>query len=114
MKIEQASPVVLSSDMERTADWFRTALGWECELVGDPPNFGIASRDGVRIMFALTTQPITPNWRLVENIWNVYIRVDDVDAWHADLVGPGSRARLRPLRPALGDARVRSAGPGRP
>jgi uncharacterized glyoxalase superfamily protein PhnB len=89
VRIEQAAPVLLSTDLERTAAWYREVLGWEFALFGDPPNFGIASRDGQRVMYARTATPVVPNWRVVQSTWNVYIRVDDVDAWHAELVGRG-------------------------
>ena len=89
MKIEQAAPVLLSTDLERTAAWWRDALGWEFELFGELPSFGIASRDGARVMYALTEVPVVPNWRIVNATWNVYIRVDDVDAWHGDINGRG-------------------------
>ncbi|HJU37709.1 MAG TPA: VOC family protein [Gaiellaceae bacterium] len=89
MRIEQAAPVLLSSDLERTAAWYRDALRWEFDFFGQPPNFGIASRDGQRIMYGRSAEPFLPNWRLLENMWNVYIRVDDVDAWHAELTGRG-------------------------
>ena len=89
MRIEQAAPVLLSSDLARTAVWYRDALGWDFAFFGDPPNFGIASREGQRVMYARSAAPVVPNWQVVENVWNVYIRVDDVDAWHAELVGRG-------------------------
>ncbi|MGH2935442.1 MAG: bleomycin resistance protein [Gaiellaceae bacterium] len=92
MRIEQAAPVLLASDMEQTAAWYREALGFECELFGEPPNFGIAARDGVRIMFALCVdaERIVPNWAIVDAIWNVYIRVDDVDAAYAEMLERGT------------------------
>ena len=91
MRVEQAAPVLLSSDVARTAAWFRDALGWECELFHDPPDFGIAKRDETRIMFALCETPerIVPNWRIVEKMWNVYVRVDDVDALYAEILERG-------------------------
>jgi catechol 2,3-dioxygenase-like lactoylglutathione lyase family enzyme len=89
VRIEQAAPVLLSSDLERTAASYRDELGWTFEPFGEPPNFGIANHDGQRIMYGLSAEPFLPNWRLLENMWNVYIRVDDVDAWHAELTGRG-------------------------
>jgi catechol 2,3-dioxygenase-like lactoylglutathione lyase family enzyme len=89
VKIEQAAPVLLSSDLERTAAWYREALEWEFELFNDPPSFGIGTRDGQRVMYALSPAPVVPNWQVASNIWNVYIRVDDVDAWNAELLGRG-------------------------
>ena len=82
--------MLLSSDLQRTAEWYRDALGFEDELHGDPPNFLIVSRDGARIMYALSHQAVVPNWRVVDNTWNVYIRVDDVDAAYAEMLERGA------------------------
>ncbi len=82
--------MLLSSDLRRTAAWYRDALGFEGDLHGDPPDFLIVSRDGARIMYALSLQPVVPNWHVVENIWNVYIRVDDVDAAYAETLERGT------------------------
>ena len=79
--------MLLSSDLERTAAWYRDELGWDFEIVGE--NFAIATRDGQRVMYARCAEPVVPNWQIVENVWNVYLRVDDVDAWHAELMGRG-------------------------
>ncbi len=90
MNIEQAAPVLLCSDIERTAGWLREALGCETELFGDPPAFLIGMRDGQRIMYAVTSKPIVPNWHVVENMWDVYIRTPDVDAMYAEMVERGT------------------------
>jgi hypothetical protein len=76
VRIEQAAPVLLSTDLERTAARYRAALGWEFALFGDPPNFGIASHDAQRVMYARTATPVVPNWHVVRSTWNLYIRVD--------------------------------------
>ena len=46
-----------------------------------------AERDQATILFALCDEPerIVPNWRIVDKIWNLYIRVDDVEAIYAEL-----------------------------
>jgi predicted enzyme related to lactoylglutathione lyase len=33
---------------------------------------------------------IVPNWKIVENVWNVYIRVDDADAIYAEVQKRGA------------------------
>ena len=90
MTIEQATPVLLCSDIERTAAWLRDALGFETEQHGEPANFLIGKRDGQRIMYALTEQRIVPNWQIVENMWNVYLRTPDVDAMYAEMAERGT------------------------
>jgi hypothetical protein len=46
----------------------------------------------VSIFLALCedAERIVPNWRLVNNMWNVYVRVDDVDAIYAELQERGA------------------------
>ena len=92
MTMTSISPVLLVSDLERSVAYFRDKLGFDCEVYGDPPNFGSASRDNASILLALTNEVerIVPNWRIVENMWNVYIRVDDVDRLYAEVQERGA------------------------
>jgi predicted enzyme related to lactoylglutathione lyase len=86
------SPVLLVADLDRSVAYYRDLLGFECEVYGEPPNFASASRDGVSILLALAPDSarIVPNWQIVENMWNVYIRVDDADAAYAEVQGRGA------------------------
>jgi catechol 2,3-dioxygenase-like lactoylglutathione lyase family enzyme len=86
------SPVLLVSDLERSVAYYRDRLGFECEVYGDPPNFASARREGASILLALTDEPerIIPNWRIVENMWNAYIRVDDVHRLYAEVQERGA------------------------
>ena len=47
------SPVLLVADLQRSVDYYKERLGFECHLHGDPPNFATASRDGQTILLAL-------------------------------------------------------------
>jgi catechol 2,3-dioxygenase-like lactoylglutathione lyase family enzyme len=82
------SPILLSSDIERSIAYFTDGLGFECERYGDL--FAIAQRDGVSIFLAKTESPIVPHWQHVENMWNAYVRVDDVDALYAEVQERGT------------------------
>lgn len=86
------SPVLLVSDLARAVAYYRDRLGFSCEVHGDPPNFAVAERDAAVILLALSDQPerIVPNWRIVENIWNAYIRVDDAEAIYAEVQERGA------------------------
>jgi hypothetical protein len=59
------------------------------------------ARDDVTILMALCENPerIVPNWRIVPNVWNVFIRVDDVEAIYAEVQRRGA-----PLDYSLYDA----------
>jgi len=86
------SPVLLCSDIERTVAYYRDRLGFECDVYGDPPNFVVAGRDAATMLFALCTDGgrIVPNWRIVDKVWNAYIRVDDVEAVYAEVQERGA------------------------
>jgi predicted enzyme related to lactoylglutathione lyase len=86
------SPVLLVADIQRSVEYFRDKLGFECEVYGEPPDFAAARRDETTLLLALCDDPerIVPNWKIVENIWNVYIRVDDADAVYAEVQERGA------------------------
>lgn len=81
------SPVLLVASIERSVAYYRDRLGFECRIIGDPP----ADRDDA-FLLALTTEPdrIVPNWRIVDGVWNAYIRVEDFDAVYAEVQARGA------------------------
>jgi predicted enzyme related to lactoylglutathione lyase len=100
-RLTGSSAVLLVADIERSAEYYRDRLGFTCELHGDPPDFIVARRDEAIILMALCddAERIVPNWRIVDNVWNVYIRVDDVDAIYDEV-----RRRGAPIDYTLYDA----------
>ncbi len=91
-RLTGSSAVLLVSDLERSASYYGDMLGFECQLYGDPPDFMTAARDDVVVLIALCSEPekIVPNWKIVDKIWNVYIRVDDVDQIYAEVQWRGA------------------------
>jgi catechol 2,3-dioxygenase-like lactoylglutathione lyase family enzyme len=86
------SPVLLVADLERSVAYYRDRLGFECHVYGDPPNFATADRDAATILLALANdrERLVPHWRIVDMMWNAYIRVDDVDAIYAEVQERGA------------------------
>jgi predicted enzyme related to lactoylglutathione lyase len=86
------SPVLLVGDVDLAVDYYRDRLGFSCETYGDPPDFVVARRDEAVILLALCTERdrIVPNWRIVDKVWNAYIRVDDVEAIYAEVLERGA------------------------
>jgi catechol 2,3-dioxygenase-like lactoylglutathione lyase family enzyme len=86
------SPVLLVSDLDRAVAYYRDRLGFHCTVHGDPPDFATADRDDVTLLFALCREPerIVPNWRIVDMVWNAYIRVDDVESVYAEVQERGA------------------------
>jgi predicted enzyme related to lactoylglutathione lyase len=91
-RLTGSSAVLLVSDIARAVEFWRERLGFECETYGDPPDFASARRDDASVLLALCGNPsaIVPNWKIVHNTWNVYIRVDDADAIYAELQERGA------------------------
>jgi predicted enzyme related to lactoylglutathione lyase len=86
------SPVLLVSDVGRAVEYWRDRLGFDCEVYGEPPDFVVATRDAAVLLMALCKEPekIVPNWRIVDNVWNAFIRVDDVEAIYAEVQERGA------------------------
>jgi predicted enzyme related to lactoylglutathione lyase len=92
MQLAGVSPVLLVADLDRSVAYYSERLGFECEVYGDPPNFAAANRDGLTILLALAPESanLVPHWHIVENMWNIYIRVDDADAMYAEVQERGA------------------------
>jgi predicted enzyme related to lactoylglutathione lyase len=86
------SPILLVADLDRAVTYYRDRLGFACEVTGEPPNFAIATRDAATILLALADEPdrLVPHWKIVHNMWNAYIRVDDADAMYAEVQERGA------------------------
>lgn len=86
------SPVLLVSDVDRAVECYRDRLGFTCDVYGDPPDFVVAERDAAIILFALCSDAdrIVPNWKIVDNVWNAFIRVDDVESIYAEVQERGA------------------------
>jgi uncharacterized glyoxalase superfamily protein PhnB len=91
-RLTGVSPVLLVSDLDLAVAWYRDRLGFQCATYGDPPNFATADRDEATILLALAedAERIVPNWKIVDGTWNVYIRVDDVEAIYAEVQERGA------------------------
>ncbi len=86
------SPVLLVADLERSVAYYRDRLGFTCATYGDPPDFATADREGATLLLALAEDAsrLVPHWRIVDKMWNVYIRCDDADALYAEVQERGA------------------------
>jgi predicted enzyme related to lactoylglutathione lyase len=91
-RLTGSSAVLLVADIDRSAAYYRDELGFTCEVYGDPADFLVARRDEAVVLMALCpdAERIVPNWRIVPNVWNVFIRVDDVEAIYAEFQRRGA------------------------
>ena len=80
--------VLAVQDMERSARYFADVLGFR---VGwqDATGWRLVERDGVRIM--LGNCPRTPAASEIgDHSWFGYVELDDVDAFHAEILARGA------------------------
>ncbi len=87
MTLTGISPVLLVSDLDRSVAFYRDRLGFEATLHGEPPDFAVVKRDEAIVLLSLAPPDakLVPNWHVVGNMWNVYVRVDDADAIYAEV-----------------------------
>ena len=81
-KILSVAPVLLVRDVVKSADYFRDKLGFSYDRFwGEPPNFCMVRRDGLTVMLSQAPKnaELLPHWRVVDNMWNVYFWVEDVE-----------------------------------
>lgn len=92
-KILSGAPVLLVRDVAAAANYFRDRLGFSYDkLWGQPPDFCMVRRDGHTVMLsqAPADAALTPHWRVVDKMWDVYFWVDDVEAIYQELVQRGA------------------------
>lgn len=89
MTIRFITPILYSSDIDRSVAYFTEKLGftslWGYE---EPSTFSAVGRDGIEIFFSLNSQGAPGTWLMV---W-----VKDVDAFHNDLQSAGAIIKMPP------------------
>lgn len=86
------APVLLVSDVQKAAAYFRDALGFAIpQIWGDPPRFTIANRDGLQVMLnqVESGDVFSPNGDY-DGRYDIYFWVQDADALHAEFSGKGA------------------------
>ncbi len=92
-KITGGSPVLLVRDVIQSAAYWRDKLGFTDQSIhGNPPNFAVIRRDDFSVLLAQVPagQTFIPNWQVADKTWDVYIRVDDVEAIYAEFQASGA------------------------
>ena len=85
--------ILLVKDVVASANYYRDRVGFTYERFwGEPPGFCILWRDDCHLMLRQVEDPtfIVPHYKAVENMWNVYFWVSDVDALFEELKGRGA------------------------
>jgi uncharacterized glyoxalase superfamily protein PhnB len=96
-EVTRIAPVLLVASIDSAASYYRDRLGFECEFRGDPRVMAV-HRDQATILLVLTDEPelIVPHWRVVTNMWNAYVLVDDVEAMYAEVRERGATIDYEP------------------
>lgn len=83
-RLSSTAAVLAVRDVGAAARWYTDILGFEAHLFPDEPPyaFAILCRDGVELMLRRCQPP-----QRAENDWDVYVRMDGVDALHDELAG---------------------------
>jgi hypothetical protein len=89
-RMKSTAPYFLVDDVVATAEYYRDILGFSFdEFFGVPPSFTIVSRDGIRILLRQVRParaPVArPNRSVLDETFDAYVWVDNVDALAAEL-----------------------------
>ena len=79
-KIIGSAPILLVADVVKSAEYYRDKLGFSYERFwGDPPCFCMPRRDRHIVMLSQVDdlKHIIPHYKIVPNMWNIYLWVDD-------------------------------------
>jgi catechol 2,3-dioxygenase-like lactoylglutathione lyase family enzyme len=86
------TPLFLVADVVKAAEHYRDRFGFKIlNYYGDPPCFVFVRRGFVDIMLKLAVSPeqVRPNG--AHDVWDAYVRVDDLDALRAELAARGTK-----------------------
>jgi catechol 2,3-dioxygenase-like lactoylglutathione lyase family enzyme len=106
--------VLLVEDVQRALEYYRDRLGFEIsEYDRLPEHYGYASRDGCHVHFARFegVHPRANHEVAPPDMFDIYFYVEDVDAFHAELVGRGADLLHGPVDQGYGLREVRVRDP---
>jgi catechol 2,3-dioxygenase-like lactoylglutathione lyase family enzyme len=86
-RLSRTAPYFLVDDVTATAEYYRDVLGFSFDrFFGIPPSFTIVRRDVVAIMLRQARPPVArPNRTAMDEAFDAYVWVDDVDALATEL-----------------------------
>ncbi len=93
-QIQAVAPVLLVRNVVASANYFRDKLGFSYDRFwGEPPNFCMVRRDGQTLMLSQTPANATliPHWHIVDQMWDAYFWVKDVEALYAEYKQSGAK-----------------------
>jgi uncharacterized glyoxalase superfamily protein PhnB len=93
------APELVVPDVGRAAAWYQHVLGFDdTDPWGDPPVYAIARRDGVRVHLSAAKPPFEPRPnRTADDIWDVYVECEGVDALCEEVRARGAAIAREPV-----------------
>ncbi len=88
-RITQLCPTFAAADPQAAAEWYRDRLGFVVKFVMD--GYAIVGRDDVEFHFWRCAD------RAIAEATSAYVRVDDIDAMHAEFAGAAEGGRISPV-----------------
>jgi len=108
------APVLLVTDVRVAAEYYRDRLGFGVTFYDRiPDHYAYAERDGCHVHFArFEGAPPRPNVEVVPpDMFDVYFWVEDVDAFHEEVVARGAEVILPPTDQGYGLREIRVRDP---
>ena len=108
------APVLLVTDVSVAAEYYRDRLGFDLSFYDRiPEHYAYAERDGCHVHFArFEGAPPRPNVEVVPpDMFDVYFWLDDVDAFHGELVARGADVIQSPTDQGYGLREIRVRDP---
>jgi catechol 2,3-dioxygenase-like lactoylglutathione lyase family enzyme len=92
LRLSRAIPVIFVANVEASAGFFKTTLGFSIDFLhGRPPFYGSVSRDGACLHLRFVHEPVFADGaRDREGLINVFIEVENVKALYAEYVTAGA------------------------
>jgi predicted enzyme related to lactoylglutathione lyase len=87
--------VIAVQDLERSARYYRDVLGFEVRTIADP-GWRFFVREGCFVMAGECRDAMPPS-ALGDHSYFAYLEVDNIDAFHAELVSKKAEV-IKPLR----------------
>jgi catechol 2,3-dioxygenase-like lactoylglutathione lyase family enzyme len=103
-RLAAAWPVLFVADVERSARFYRDALGFAVDFLhGDPPFYGSVSRDGARLHLKWVHRPVfAPGRAAAEGLIMAFLPVENVKALYAEYAEAGLPFHQKLTRQAWG------------
>jgi uncharacterized glyoxalase superfamily protein PhnB len=108
------APVLLVTDVRVASEYYRERLGFDVERYDRiPEHYAYARRGHCNLHFArFDGAPPRPNAEVVPpDMFDVYLYVDDVEAFHEEVVGRGADVILPPTNQGYGLREIRVRDP---